>query len=341
MKGLARSAVPVFDHLQRMTDNVALFEHAKESSPREEHGYCVDDVARALVVVLRQPNADLGVVRLAQRYLDFVIDAVDSAGLVHNRHSARGSWTDQASMGDWWGRAVWALGTAVESARDAGMRVAALEAFNRCATQRSADLMPTVFAGLGAQAVLHVFPADPVSLRLLNDVIERVGPPVDSPTWPWPEPRLRYSSGHVAEALLYAGVATADGNVIAHALTLLSFVLEQQTHGDHLSPTPVGGRGEGDERPAFDQQPIEVAALADACAGAWDITRDENWRLGVGLAWAWFCGANDSNTQMFDLVSGGCFDGLEMSGPNLNQGAESTIAAISTAQHARRLGLLK
>jgi hypothetical protein len=42
---------------------------------------------------------------------------------------------------------------------------------------------------------------------------------------------------------------------------------------------------------------------------------------------------------MVDLKTGAGFDGLERAGHNLNQGAESTLAALSTAQHAQRLGL--
>jgi hypothetical protein len=40
---------------------------------------------------------------------------------------------------------------------------------------------------------------------------------------------------------------------------------------------------------------------------------------------------------MFDPRTGGGFDGLERFGANQNQGAESTLAMLSTAQHAQRL----
>ena len=40
---------------------------------------------------------------------------------------------------------------------------------------------------------------------------------------------------------------------------------------------------------------------------------------------------------MWNPHTGGGYDGLQTSGPNLNQGAESTIALISTLQHARLL----
>ena len=110
-----------------------------------------------------------------------------------------------------------------------------------------------------------------------------------------------------------------------------------ETRDGHLSVTPVGGRGRHDAVPAFDQQPIEVAAIADACARAFAVTRDERWRDGVDLAVGWFLGDNDALTPMVDLASGAGYDGLEAHGRNDNRGAESTIAALSTFQQAARL----
>jgi len=40
---------------------------------------------------------------------------------------------------------------------------------------------------------------------------------------------------------------------------------------------------------------------------------------------------------MFDPVTGGGYDGLERAGRNDNQGAEPTLAMLSTAQQARRV----
>ena len=103
-------------------------------------------------------------------------------------------------------------------------------------------------------------------------------------------------------------------------------------------PVPVDGAARGDLPPAFDQQPIEVAALADACARAESVTGDATWRSGVELAIGWFAGNNDGSVSMSDPVTGGGFDGLTANGPNLNQGAESTLALITTMQHRREPG---
>ncbi len=100
---------------------------------------------------------------------------------------------------------------------------------------------------------------------------------------------------------------------------------------------PVGGWRPGVPKHRFDQQPIEAAATADACATAAAITGDERWDAPLFRAIAWFLGDNDTQTVMYDPLTGGCYDGLTADGPNLNQGAESTLALVSTLQHARTL----
>jgi hypothetical protein len=98
---------------------------------------------------------------------------------------------------------------------------------------------------------------------------------------------------------------------------------------------PAGGGVHGNTRTQFDQQPIEVAALADACVTAAAVTGDPAWNAVVALAIGWFLGDNDVGVSMRDPDTGGGYDGLTEHGPNLNQGAESTLALISTLQHAR------
>ena len=53
----------------------------------------------------------------------------------------------------------------------------------------------------------------------------------------------------------------------------------------------------------------------------------------------WFLGENDIGAPMYDPVTGGGYDGLTATGPNLNQGAESTIALLTTLQQARHFEL--
>jgi hypothetical protein len=253
-----------------------------------------------------------------------------------------GNWRDEAALGDWWGRALWGLGTAVATAQTPGMRARALGGFRVAAQCRSPHLRSMAFAALGAAEVLRRRPAEMAARLLLADALAAIGElPDGDRRWPWPEERLSYANASIAEALIVAGDALADVAALNRGLSLLEFLLRTQTRDGHLSVTPVGGRGRDDVGPGYDQQPIEVAALADACASAFRITQQTSWLTGVRLAWDWFLGANDSATPMFDPHTGGGYDGLEAHGRNLNQGAESTLAMISVMQQGLRLTLAR
>ena len=153
--------------------------------------------------------------------------------------------------------------------------------------------------------------------------------------WPWPESRLTYANAVVPEALIVIGTALDDDATLQKGLSLLTWLVEQETRGTHLSVTPAGGWVTGEARPAFDQQPIEVAALAEACFRAWDLTREPSWAFVMDRCVAWFLGWNDSGLALFDPTTGGGYDGLLADCVNLNEGAESTLAAISTFQLAK------
>jgi hypothetical protein len=320
-----------------MSDDTGLLEHAHGAVPRRWCGYCVDDVARGLVVVSREEHLSPEVARLAERYLAFVAHALAPDGRCHNRLGYDRRWEDEPGTGDWWGRAIWGLGTAATAHRDAWVRRDALKCFDIAARCRSVSPRAMAFATLGAAEILRVHPSHTGARALIVDAVATIGHPAARETWPWPEPRLAYANAVLPEALLAAGVATADDALLATGLDQLDWLLDIETLDDHLSLTPVGGWAPGEARPGFDQQPIEAAAIADACARAFSITQDTHWSAGLGRAVGWFFGSNDGGVPMYDPGTGGGYDGLSATGPNTNQGAESTLALISTLQQSRKL----
>jgi hypothetical protein len=319
---------PPFGHLRRLTDAGGLHEHARGTSPHRPHGYCVDDAARALVVVCREGTAE--VADLREQYLAFVLAAQSGDGRFRNRRGVDLRWRGRPSTEDCWGRALWGLGWAADDPH-------ALAAFERGARLRSPYPRSTAFAALGAAEVVARQPGHGVALDLLAAAAELIGRPGAAPGWPWPEPRLTYANAALPDALLAAGAALGAPRILDDGLALLGWLLDLQTRDGRLSVVPSGGRGPTDPAPGFDQQPIEVAALADACARAHALTGDGRWREGLERAAAWFLGANDAGTALHDPASGGGCDGIHRSGRNENQGAESTLALVSTWQHARLL----
>ncbi len=332
---------PSYAHLCALSDFTGVLERARDDAPQPEHGYRVDDVARALIVVLREPDQTPTLAGLTEVYLYFLEDALDGDGHSHNRMDSSGAWSDDYGLGEWWGRAVWALGTAAVRGRTRRIRERAMHAFQVAAAARSPHLHAMVFATLGAAEVLAAHPEDTLARELLADGAAAI-PRGSRGKWPWPEPRLRSANAALPEALLAAGRGLHDRSLVTRGLALLDFLLAAETSPEgHLSVAGSDGRGPKDRGPLFGQRPIEVAALADACSRAFELTEDPRWLDGIGLAWGWFTGSNDAGTIMFDVETGAGFDGLEADGRNENRGAESTLAALSTYQAARRHGRVR
>jgi hypothetical protein len=330
---------PRFDHLERMTTPDGLFEHALLTDPRRDHGYCLDDVSRGLVVAVREPEPSAQVRGMVTTYLRFTVEAQDESGAFHNRRSAERIWTDSPSVDDHWGRALWAVGT-TSALAEGVVRETALAVASRGMQVRSPWPRAMAYAALGAAEVLRTLPGDRAARELLGDVRTLLSRPRIAHGWPWPEPRLTYANAVLPEALIAIGCALHDDGVLAHGLDLLAWLLDVQTRDGHISVIPAGGTAPGDVLPGFDQQPIEVSALAEACRRAHEATGDSRWVDAVAQCAQWFLGANDVGLTLYDEATGGCADGLHSTRINMNQGAESTLAALSTLQLARRPALV-
>ncbi|MFC6080636.1 glycosyltransferase [Sphaerisporangium aureirubrum] len=328
---------PDYRHLARLSDDTGLFEHARHAVVRRHHGYCTDDVARGLVVASREQRPSRRLTRLAECYLAFLTHAQDGSGAFRNRLTFDRRWRDEPGVGDWWGRAMWGLGTAAARNHSPWIREEARLAFALGAVRRSPHPRAMVFAGLGAAEILRTAPDDDVAAALLKDAAGAIGAPSEDPSWPWPQPSLTYANAALAEVVIAAGDLSGDRQQLDTGLHMLTWLCAVQTENDRLRVVPATGRRPGTPPDRYDQQPIEVAALADACAVAALATGEPSWQKGVRRAAAWFQGRNDAGVPMWDPATGGGYDGLTEHGPNLNQGAESTLALISTMQHAGRL----
>ena len=112
----------------------------------------------------------------------------------------------------------------------------------------------------------------------------------------------------------------------------------QTAAAGHLSV--IGNQGwyeRGGQRAVFDQQPIEVMNLAEACSAAYSVTHDRSWLIEIRRCLEWFLGRNDLGMPLYDVSTGGCRDGLNAGGINANQGAESTLAWLTTLLLVHRL----
>jgi hypothetical protein len=325
------------DHLARLTTPLGLHEHALLDEPRREHGYCVDDVARALVVTVRLPH-DPASSALAEGYLDFLLAAQHDDGLMHNRRNPDGTWADDATADDHWGRALWAFGTAARLSTDPLQASRAREGAAIAMLATSGWPRALAYAALGVDQLSWAIAVDAPCGRVLAAARRHFTPPRTDRSWPWPYDRLSYANAVLPEAMMVTGYRLSDGALVADGLALLTWLVGEQTVGGHLSFVPAAGRVRADRHPAFDQQPIEAATLAEASRTAFELSGETRWLEVVEQCATWFEGDNDSGLAMCDAESGAGFDGLEPASVNLNRGAESTLAWLSTATLANLAG---
>lgn len=329
MKESSPTPAPLLRHLGRLLGPHGLYEHARFDAPRPELGCCSDDAGRALAIACRLP-ADPVARPLAMVCLEFLERAYVAQGHFRLRLGASGDWEPGPGSDDAAGRAILGLGVAAAVAPWPQVRARSAALFDDAVVFRSEWARATAYATLGAVEVLGARPGHPGAHRLVIDAAERLPTPLLAGAWRWPEPRLSYANALLPEALLAAGSALGDPGLVDQGLGQLAWLVQEEMRDGHFSFTPVGGRGPDSEKPAFDQQPIEAWAMADACARAFSLSGQQEWDDALRRARWWFLGYNDTGTEMFDPVSGGGFDGLGPAGPNRNQGAESSLAFVAT-----------
>jgi hypothetical protein len=331
-------------HLDVLTDGVGIMQHAIGSRPDPAHGYCVDDVARALQLDLMH-GGELGwaaVAERARRGIDFLAEAFDEAtGRFRNFRSVDGTWTEGGSE-DCHGRAFHALGDVIADASDVHMVELATSLFERAlpAAIELTALRAQASVLLGCAARLGAMP-DPFTAQLVRPLalafLARFPTGAD-PTWPWPEPTLTYENALPARALIVAGRTFDSRQMIDTGLDVLDWLIEVQTATDgHLSPVGNGFWTRGGQKSRFDQQPIEATALLLAAEAALHETGYDRHRDATERAYAWFLGKNDLGVDVADPLRGAGYDGLTAQGINTNQGAESTLMWLIAAERIRRL----
>lgn len=285
----------------------------------------------------REPSPPQELIVLGRRYLYFLAQAQEPGGKFRNHLGYDRQWHGGPGTGDGWGCALWALGTAAARGPTAGIREESYRRFCLGARVSSTSAHAMAFAALGAAEILESHPGHHAALALVYRARVAIGEPAADAGWPWPASRLSYANAAIAEAVIVSGHYLGEDRLLRDGLRMLKWLLATQTRDGHLSVASQQGRspGEAGRRPASDQRPAEVAALADACMRAATVTGDDEWLAGVRMSVAWFLGDNDAGVPLLDGQTGGCSDSLTTAGRSRNQGAASTLAMIAVLQHGR------
>ena len=234
-----------FGHLRRLTDNIGLIQHADGTAPLHGDGYNVDDSARGLLVICREPSPSQELVVLGRRYLYFLAQAQALGGKFRNHLGYDRRWHDQPGTGDGWGCSLWALGTAATRGPTPGIREESFTRFNRGARVSSPAAPAMAFAALGAAEVLDSHPGHAGALALLYRASIVIGEPPENAVWPWPAPRLGAANAAIAEAVIVSGRHLGNDRMLRNGLRMLEWLLATETKDGHLSVISPLGWGPG------------------------------------------------------------------------------------------------
>ncbi len=327
-------------HLERLTDDTGVLQHARYSVPRYDDGYCLDDNARALLLMASVEDAGTDeratVGALASRYLAFVSHAFDAeTGRFRNLMSFTRDWTEERGSEDSHGRAIWALGAVLGRSDAPGTRSLAGDLFH--------DALPAVpdfgsprawaYALLGIDYYLGAFRGDRSVEALRSLLAERLLALLERTSgsdWCWFEDRLTYANARLCEALIVSGARMERQSMRDSGVASLAWLHSmQRTAEGHFAPVGSNGFVERGASPArFDQQPVEACGFVSACLAAHRETDDASWARRARWAFDWFLGHNEIHQALYDPSTGGCRDGLHAERVNENQGAESTISFL-------------
>jgi glycosyltransferase involved in cell wall biosynthesis len=338
---LPLSGAPSLSGVFTMSDGCGMLQHSIGVVPDRRHGYCLDDNARALMLMNIAPGLSHDErMRWSLAYAGFIQHAWNpDVGRFRNFMRFDRSWCEDVGSEDSNGRALWALGHTAALAPDRALRAWGRQWFDETAPMFDSMTSPRTiaFAILGAAAVHR---ADCAHVRAI-DMLEHGGAALfalleanRSPGWPWFEPRLAYDNPRLCQALIEAGLERGRPNWVTAGLETLRWLAHRQTAAEgHFRP--AGSEGfcvDGDQLP-FDQQPLEAQAAVEAAVVAFEACDDPCWIEHGLAAYRWYFGGNDRGVVLADMDSGRCRDGVTPRGANENMGAES-ILAFQLAHHA-------
>ncbi len=326
-------------HIQNMTTEVGIVQFSNINHPDIESGYTLDDNARALIALcmhyeLTGNFSDLALIR---RYLNFIKFCQQPEGDFLNYVDKNKQFTNQnqENLDDANGRAIWALGFVIskKSELPASLIIIAWNILQKALSHmeniHSTRAMAFVVKGLYyayLQGKLDQHKS--IAIKLANRLVQMYKHE-SSQEWQWYESYLTYANSVLPEALLCAWQMTGDWQYRKIARQSFDFLITKTFTDKEI--TVISNRNwlHKDAEPAeYGEQPIDVAYTLMTLSRFYDVFYDHEYLRKMTIAFNWFSGNNRLHHIVYNPCTGGCYDGLEETHVNINQGAESTISYL-------------
>jgi glycosyltransferase involved in cell wall biosynthesis len=328
----------ILTHLIKMTTDFGIVQFSKIGTPDLETGYTLDDNARALITLcmyLKNRSNNKEVI-LINKYLTFIEHCILDNGTFLNYVDKNKKFTKTnfvENLEDSNGRAIWALGYLISMKGKLPYefidRAETLmkKAIPKLLTIHSTRAMSFILKGLYYQN-------DKKNISVIKTIADRLVQMYrheKTTEWHWFENYMTYGNSALPESMLCAYISTKDKNYLKIAEESFSFLLSKIFIKNVIKPISNKGwyRKDVDLTSKIGgEQPIDVAYTLLALEQFYLQTNNLKYKEMANIAFNWFLGENHLNQIIYNPCTGGCYDGLEETNVNLNQGAESTLSYL-------------
>ncbi|HEV7381974.1 MAG TPA: glycosyltransferase, partial [Dyadobacter sp.] len=232
----------LLDHIQRLTDDTGIIQHAKYGIPNLKEGYCLDDNARALLMVLMtyKRNKHPLALKLSPTYLSYINYMQNADGVFRNFLSFNRNFLDEVGSEDSFGRAIWALGYLLGNAPNDAYYQTGREIFFDAAPNftRLNSIRSIANTVVGICHYLKSNANDEAITQTLRQLSERLISEYQinrKDNWKWFEPLLAYDNAFLPLALLHAAEFLDDERILNVGMESMEFLTEITFTDGYLS----------------------------------------------------------------------------------------------------------
>lgn len=334
---------PVYlDHIDRMTDEFGMIQFSKHDVPDLSSGYTLDDNARALIVMCMyakevKPSAYIS--SLARKYVAFIGHCKTAAGRFLNYVDIGGSFSAsnaEVNLEDSNGRTVWALGYTLSNHANLPQDVVqeAYSLFRDSLRWMGGLTSPRAmaFAIKGLYYFLQ-YKKGGIAADILQNLATRLHnaylAEADS-NWKWFECAITYGNAVLPEAMIMAYQITGITAFRTTAEESFAFLCSKTFTSNHMKMISNKTWFHKDDMATQDggEQSIEVAYTMLAQHAFYQATGNPEYLEKMRVAFSWYLGNNHLKQLIYNPLTYGCYDGLEKTNVNQNQGAESTVCYL-------------
>jgi glycosyltransferase involved in cell wall biosynthesis len=323
-------------HIRRLTDDTGIVQHAKYGIPNLKEGYCLDDNARALLMIAMAYNNHKvnDFLDLMPIYLSYIHYMQNDDGSFRNFLSFSRNYLDEVGSEDSFGRTIWALGFLANNSPNESYHKTGQDIFTKSISffKQLKHLRGIANTILGISHYLKFYPDDKNTKDIMYELTYKlinVYNKEKSDKWNWFENILTYDNAIMPLSLFHAAEVFKDDIILKVAIESSAFLESVVMKSGYLKP--VGSKGwfhKGGKCADFAQQSIDVMGMVLLFFKAYEVTKEKKYLDKMFTSFMWYMGKNDLKIPVYDYETGGCNDGLEDYGLNKNQGAESTLSYL-------------